>query len=171
MFGLLLLLTAGHAAAPSADPLAQARAGKQQCITPDVAKKTCLALVSYSVGPDGSFDSVVTLLVAPSPLITMETRSTGKVEGDAVCSIIRKSDFAASKFMIDGNPADEATANAIGAQVLSTVEGLDGKKGCSRDRAEGDVIVEEVTLDGVARPEMTQRFIWVKPEEGYKLGQ
>lgn len=171
MFGFLLLLATGLTATPSADPLAEARAGKLQCVTPDIGKKTCLALVSYVVRPDGGFDSVVTVMVAPSPLIAMETRSTGKVEGDAMCSIVRKADFAAAKFTIEGKPADEATANAIGAQVLATVEGLDGKKGCSRDRPEGNVMVEEVTLDGVARPEMTQRFIWVKPEDGYKLGQ
>jgi len=166
MFGLLFLIAAGQAA----DPLAEARAGKLQCVTPNVEKKTCLALASYVVRPDG-FDTTVTVLIAPSPLIAMETRGTGKVEGDAMCSIVKKSDYEASKFTVDGKPADAATSQAIGAQILAAVSGMDGKKACSRDRMEGDFLVEDVTLDGVARPEMTQKFIWVKPADGYKIGQ
>lgn len=167
MFGALLLLAASQAA----DPLAEARAGKLQCVTPNIERKRCVALASYVVRPDGSYDTVITLMIAPSPLIGMETRATGKVEGDAVCSIVHKSDYAAAKFTIDGKPADEATTNAIGAQVMGAVSTLDGKVACSRDRVEGALMVEEVTLDGVARPDMTQKFIWVKPEDGYTLGQ
>lgn len=167
MFGALFLIAAGQAA----DPLAEARAGKLQCVTPIVETRKCLAMASYVVRPDGSFDTVVTLMVAPSPLIAMETRATGKVEGDQVCSIVRKSDYAAAKFTVDGKPASEATANAISSQVLGAVTALDGKKACSRDRTEGTLMVEEVTLDGVARPDMTQKFIWVKPGDGYTLGQ
>jgi hypothetical protein len=167
MLEVLFLL----AASQTADPLAEARAGKLQCVTPNIETKKCLAMASYVVRPDGSFDTVITLMIAPSPLIGMETRATGKVEGEAVCSIVHKSDYAAAKFTVDGKPADEATTNAISAQVLPAIAPLDGKKACSRDRAEGALMIEEVTLDGVARPDMTQKFIWVKPEDGYTLGQ
>ncbi|WP_213981307.1 hypothetical protein [Sphingomonas sp. dw_22] len=168
MFGTLLLIAAAHAA----DPLAEARAGKLQCVSPNVEAKKCLAIASYVVRPDGSFDTVVTLMIAPSPLIAMETRASGKAEGEALCSIVRKSDYEASKYTIDGKPADAATASAITAQILGTVAAMDGKKACSIDRPDtGDLMVEEVTLDGVARPDMTQKFIWVKPEDGYTVGQ
>ncbi|MET0307425.1 MAG: hypothetical protein ABW023_01850 [Sphingomonas sp.] len=167
MFGTLFLL----AAAQTADPLAEARAGKVQCVSPKVETKKCLAFASYAARTDGSFDTVVTLMIAPSPLIAIETRSIATVEGDAVCSSVRKADYEAAKYTIDGKPADTATASAIGAQVLASIAALDGKKACSRDRAEGALMIEEVTLDGVARPEMTQKFIWVRPGEGYALGQ
>jgi hypothetical protein len=167
MFGALLLL----AAAPARDPLAEARTGKVQCVTPNLETKKCLAIASYAARTDGSFDTLVRLMIAPSPLITVETHSVSSVEGDAVCSIVRKSDYEAAKYTVDGKPAEPAVSNAIGAQVLASVTALDGKKACSRDRAEGPLMIEEVTLDGVARPEMTQKFIWVKPGDGYTLGQ
>lgn len=167
VFAALTLLAAAH----GADPLAEARAGKQQCVTPNVEKRKCVAIASYVVREDGSFDTVVTLMIAPQPLIAMETRATGKAEGDALCSIVRKADYEASKYTIEGRPADAATASAIGAQLLPTVAAMDGKKACSTDRADGGLMVEEVTLDGAARPDMTQRFLWVKPEDGYTVGQ
>ena len=98
MLEVLFLL----AASQTADPLAEARAGKLQCVTPNIETKKCLAIASYVVRPDGSFDTVITLMIAPSPLIGMETRATGKVEGDAVCSIVNKSDYAAAKFTVGG---------------------------------------------------------------------
>jgi hypothetical protein len=165
MFGALFAL----AAAQAADPLAEARAGKIQCFTPDTVAKKCQAITRYAFRTDGGFDATVTVLIAPAPLIAMDTKVIGKVEGDAVCSVVRRSDYAASTFAVDGKPADAATANAILPQLLNQVAALDGKKACSRDRKDGEIWVEEVTLDGVARPDMTQKFLWVKPEDGYAV--
>lgn len=167
MFAALFLL----AAAQGVDPLAEARAGKQQCVSPNVEKRKCLAIASYVVRADGSFDTVVQVMIAPSPLVVMETRATGRTEGELICSIVRKADYEASTFTTDGKPADAATASAINAQILPTITAMDGKKACSKDRADGSLMIEEVTLDGVARPDMTQRFLWVRPEDGYTLGQ
>ncbi len=165
-----LLLLAAAATPAQTDPLAPARAGKIQCVGPNQEKKTCLAFGRYQVDADGSYQSTVTVLVNPSPAITMETRAKGKVENGQVCGIIRKEDYAASTFTLDGAPMDAAMADGIKAQVLAVVSTMDGKNGCSSERADGDVLVSEVTLDGVARPELTQRFIWISPDEGYKLG-
>ena len=156
-----LLLLAAAATPAQTDPLAPARAGKIQCVGPNQEKKTCLAFGRYQVDADGSYQSTVTVLVNPSPAITMETRAKGKVENGQVCGIIRKEDYAASTFTMNGAPMDTAMADGIRAQVLAAVAPMDGKNGCSKERAEGGVTVSEVTLDGVARPELTQRFIWV----------
>ena len=165
-----LLLLAAAATPAQTDPLAPARAGKIQCVGPNQEKKTCLAFGRYQVGADGSYQSTVTVLVNPSPAITMETRAKGKVENGQVCGIIRKEDYAASTFTMNGAPMDTAMADGIRAQLLAAVAPMDGKNGCSKERAEGGVTVSEVTLDGVARPELTQRFIWVGADDGYTLG-
>jgi hypothetical protein len=164
---LMMLLAAGQGAA---DPLAPARAGKMQCVAPNKEKKTCLAIGSFTVRPDGSYDSVVTVMINPVPAITMETRSTGKVENGAVCGTVRKEDYAAAKLTLDGAPMDEAMAAGVRTQVAAAVASMDGKYGCSHDKPDGDMFVAEVTLDGVARPELTQKFIWIGADDGYKLG-
>lgn len=163
----LALLVAGQAAP---DPLAPARAGKVQCVAPDREKKTCLAIASFVAKPDGTFDSTVRALVNPAPAIVMETRTSGTVEGNGTCNVIRLEDYAASTFTMNGAPMDEATAGMIRPQVTAAIAPMAGKKGCSIEHAEGDMIVSEVTLDGVAHPEMTQKLIWVSPSDGYTLG-
>jgi hypothetical protein len=48
---------------------------------------------------------------------------------------------------------------------------MEGKNACVRGKAEGGVSVAEATLDGVVRPELDQRYIWVEPGDGWKIGQ
>ncbi|MBO9623128.1 MAG: hypothetical protein J7500_10495 [Sphingomonas sp.] len=170
MFGTLLLLLAATQSQAAADPLASAREGKIQCIQPNKEKKTCLGLASLTVRPDGSFDSVARVMIAPTPAIVMETRSSGKAEGDALCAVIRQQDYANARITIEGAPADAATGDAIRGQLVGAVAPLDGKKACSRAVPEGDVLRLDVTVEGTARPDLTRRAIWVRPDEGYKLG-
>lgn len=170
MIEAFLLLLAGAAPQTAADPLASAKAGKLQCANPNVEKKTCMGLSSYKVNPDGSFQSVTTIVVAPQPLITMEVKAPGTVKSGALCGPIRKADFEAATFKIDGKPLDEATASAIRTQIVASIAPMLDKMGCAREVADGAGFKAEVTLDGVAHPEMTQRVLWVKPDEGYKLG-
>ncbi|NIJ18566.1 hypothetical protein FHS95_000235 [Sphingomonas naasensis] len=169
MIEALFLLLAGAPQA-AADPLAPARAGKVQCANPNVEKKTCMGLTSYKLNPDGSFETSTTLLIAPQPPITMDVKSSGKRVGDQLCAPIRKEDFEAATFKIDGTPLDAATATSIRGQILGSLAPMIGKMGCSRETPDGAVLKAEVTLDGVARPELTQRVLWVMPEDGFKLG-
>jgi hypothetical protein len=172
MLTLALALLAQAHAAPQAtpDPLAPARAGKVQCIGPSREKKTCLGMASFKPGAGNTFESTVAVLVSPNPLIVMETHAKGTVEGGGICNIIRAEDYAASTFTLNGAPMDESTAATIRPQVAATIAPMAGKKGCSRERPDGDVLVSEVTIDGVARPDMTQKVIWVSPTDGYTLG-
>jgi hypothetical protein len=168
MLSLMIALLAAPQAAP--DPLAPARAGKIQCVSPNREKKTCLAIASFTVGPNGTFESTVKVLVNPTPAIVMETHAKGTTEGDSTCNLIRTEDYAAATFTMEGAPMDEAIAAAIRPQVAAAIGPMAGKKGCSHERPEGDLIVSEVTLDGVAHPEMTQKLIWVSASDGYVLG-
>jgi hypothetical protein len=166
---IFLLMTA---AVPqvAVDPLAAAKAGKLQCANPNVEKKTCLGLTSYKVNPDGSFLTTTTVMVAPQPVVTMEVKSAGTVRDGALCAPIRTSDFEAASIQMDGKPADPAMAGAIRAQVVASIASLAGKMGCTRETPDGAVLKAEVTLDGVMRPELSQRTLWVSPQDGYKLG-
>lgn len=169
MIEALFLLLAGGAP-QAADPLAPAKAGKQQCANPNLEKKTCVAMSSYTLAPDGSFESTTTLVVSPQPLITMQVKSKGSVKDGAVCSPIRSEDFQAATFAMDGKPADPAMADAIRPQVVASIAPMAGKLGCTREVPDGATSKAEVSIDGVARPEMTQRVLWVGPADGYKLG-
>ena len=167
----LLIALASVAAGQTTDPLAPAREGKLQCIVPNTEKKTCMGLATYTMRADGSYDSVTTTALAPTPLITMETRISGKIENGQVCNTIRTADLTGSDFKMDGAPMDPAMAEGIKAQIVAAVGAMDGKKACSTESADGDVRVAAITVDGVRHPELDQRFIWVGPADGYKVGQ
>lgn len=170
MLTALFLLATGAPAA-AADPLAEARAGKIQCITPNVAAKTCAGMVRYQIKDASTFDSTATMLIAPTPLITIEIKNSGTVENGMTCNVVNQADYAAGKVMMDGAPANEAMAQAVLSQLGAAIQPLAGKKACGSDSKEGDVIVAKAIVDGAPMPALDQRFIWVKPEDGYKLGQ
>lgn len=163
-----LLILAASAAGQTADPLAEARAGKLQCVVPNEASKTCMGLVSYKINADGSFQSTAILMIAPQPLITMTVTSSGTVKGGALCGPVRKADFEAAPLMMGGQPVADAMAAAIRPQIIASVAAMDGKMSCGTETGDGTVTV---TLDGVAHPEMTQKTKWVSPADGYKVGQ
>ena len=168
MLSLMMAMLAAGQAAP--DPLAPAREGKVQCVSPNREKKTCVAIASFKMRPDGGFESVVRVMVNPAPEIVMETHTIGTVENSLTCNMIRTEDYDAAILTMNGAPMDEAMAGAIRPQITAALAPMAGKKGCSHERPDGDMIVSEVTLDGVAHPEMTQRLIWVSPSAGYSLG-
>lgn len=170
MIHALLLLLAPTAVQGNGDPLAHARAGKLQCGSPNIEKKSCMSLTRYAVQSDGSYEAVTTLLIAPSPVITMEVKSSGKAQDGMLCGTVRQSDFAAGTLTADGKPAEPAMIDAIRAQVAGAIAPMDGKLGCARETRDGVVNKVEVTLNGVAHPEMTQRALWVAPGDGYELG-
>lgn len=166
MLTALLILAA--ATPQAADPLAHARAGMVQCVMPNDTAKKCMGITTYKINADGSFESSTQLLIAPTPLITMTVVSTGAVKDGGLCGPVHKADFDAAKIEMDGQPANEGVASAVRGQVGASVAAMDGKMGCGTEAADGTVTV---TLDGVARPEMTQKVKWVKPTDGYTLGQ
>ncbi|RYY25125.1 MAG: hypothetical protein EOP62_14910 [Sphingomonadales bacterium] len=162
-----LLILATPIAGQTADPLAQARAGMIQCIRPNEAAKTCMGTATYKINADGSFESTTTLMIAPSPLITMAVTSSGTVQGGALCGPVNKADFETAVIQMDGQPANDAMAAAIRPQILSAIASMEGKMSCGTEAPDGTITV---TLDGTPRPDMTQKAKWVKPSDGYKLG-
>ena len=171
--GIFLALAAfGQSApAPVTDPLAPARTGQMQCVSPNIANKTCFAIARFIPNADGGFTNDVTVLISPQMGLTMETVSAAHVENGQVCGTVILKDMMASKLSVNGTAMTEEQAGPIKAQILAAVTPMDGKKACSTYKAEGDMLSSETSLDGVAHPEMNQKLIWVKPEDGFKLGQ
>ncbi|MBC9031778.1 hypothetical protein IAG41_05180 [Sphingomonas sp. JC676] len=167
MFGALLLLAASQAA----DPLAEARAGKYQCVVPNEEKRTCLGTTSYKV-TGNTYESTTRIFLAPTPPITMELHTTGAAKDGKLCETVRLTDFQGAIVLLNNAPADEATSNAVKSQLTGAVAALDGKMACSTIKpAENGQLFNEVAIDGTVRPDLSQKFIWVKPEDGYTLGQ
>lgn len=166
----LLILAVTAPAAQAADPLAPARAGQSQCVVPNQEKKTCLGTTSYKFTGD-SYESTTWLLLAPTPLVTMEVHTKGVLKNGALCETVNLADFQAGTVYLNGKPADDATANAVKSQFTAAVTALDGKSACStiKPGADGQSL-NEVAIDGAVRSDLSQKFVWVSAKDGYNLG-
>jgi hypothetical protein len=169
MFASLILLAS--LTGQDADPFAPARAGKTQCVMPNVEKKTCVGITVMKLGADGSVESTTTLLLNPTPAIAIEIHSTGKIKDDALCEPIRSEDYMAGKVTLNGQPADDATAGQVRTMLAAALTDYIGKTACNSFVAKGDQFTTNIKLDGTPHPELTQPFIWVLPSDGYKLGK
>lgn len=173
MFEALLLLAVA-APAPmvqeAADPLAPAREGKIRCIEPDVAKHDCQSIVRYKFDQDGSFEAHVTGILERDPVVLIDYRMRGKVEGDAVCSILHGSDFMAGDLYRGGERLGEVAARDIRLRLQGRFTGMEGKKRCFIDQPSGSAIVSNVTINGLVEPSYRQNILWVSPADGYAIG-
>ncbi|WHU04005.1 hypothetical protein [Sphingomonas sp. NIBR02145] len=170
MLTSLLLLAAAAAGGQADDPVAPARAGKTQCVVPDQAKKTCVGTTSYKISGN-SYEATTRLFLAPTPLITMEIRTRGTVSDGQLCETIKLADFQAGTVYMNGKPAEDATANAVKSQLTAAVAPLDGKNTCTTIKpAENGLLLNELSVDGAVRPDLSQKFVWVSDKDGYKLG-
>lgn len=167
---LSLLLLANAPAGQAADPIEPARAGQYQCVLPNREKKTCLGTTSYKI-TGGSYESTTRLFLAPKPLVTMELHTRGTIADGKLCETVKLADFQAGTVMLNGAPADENTSAAVKSQLTAAVAALDGKATCSTIKpAESGLLLNELTVDGTVRADLSQKFIWVSEKDGYGLG-
>jgi hypothetical protein len=174
MIAALLLagLLAGQSAPVTpADPLAPAREGKLRCVAPNPARLTCRAIIRYQVASDGSFDATVTGLFSNDPGILLRYKTFGRIEEGGICVMIRASDFQNGMLLSNGKRMAPNAEQAMRLQILDSVQPLQGKKRCTRDRTEDGATRMIVTLDGVAHPELAQPVAWVARSEGYAVGR
>ncbi|NML05322.1 hypothetical protein [Sphingomonas sp. G-3-2-10] len=165
--GALLLAALTGQSAP--DPLAPAREGKLQCTAPNVAKKKCLAMSRYSATP-GGYRNTTIVVISAAPLITMELASDARIVGDAVCAQLRHEDILAATIAVEGQAMPAADAAPLIDRMAGGMKEMFGKTVCSRFRVEGEAMVSEAEIDGAPQPDMTMKFIWVGPEDGYAVG-
>lgn len=167
--GAVALLTLSTAAR-AGDPLAPARAGKLECYLPDMAKKTCYAIASYTFNADGTIDNAADELLSPNELLELKITSRVVLKNDAVCGMLRKEDIEAATLVYKGQVLPKDKADPIIAALEQALGPLIGKEVCSTMTPDGDGFVSQATIDGVAHPELTQRGQWIGANDGYTLG-
>lgn len=167
----MLLFLALLAAQAAPDPLASARAGNLRCIEPDAAKKTCRSIIRYTVHDDGGFDATVSGFIGNDGATLIVYQTSGAIEGDAVCAVIRPYDVLHGHLYRGGKPLSEQQAAPIQDQIRIQLQDMAGKKRCYIDQPAGGRLVSNITLNGVVQADQAQRVAWVSPDEGYALAE
>ncbi len=168
MLGVILAAAVQAAAAPAAaDPLAPARIGDLQCYGADPVRRTCRAMGGYSFAADGQVLNKADVVLQDAPLVTMTTVSPVTLRDGAVCGPLSGVDKA--QIAVRGRRLPEADAAPIRAQLMQSMASMLGKEVCTTYRRSGDWWIAEVTMDGVARPDMSDTLMWVPPSAGYTV--
>ena len=165
----LLLAAALQAAAPAAaaDPLARARIGDLQCYGADPVRRTCRAMGGYSFGADGKILNKAEVVLQDSPLVTMTTVSPVTVKDGAICGPLSGVDKA--QIAVRGRRLPEGEAAPIRVQLQESMASILGKEVCTTYRRSGEWWIAEVTMDGVARQDMSDTLLWVPASAGYTV--
>lgn len=167
MLSVILAMAMQAAAPAAADPLAPARIGDVQCYGADTVRKTCRAMGGYSFGAGGEILNRAEVILQDAPLVTMTTTSPVTVKDGAVCGPLSGIDKAQIAFR--GRRIPEADAVPIRAQVQRSMADVLGQEVCTTYRRSGDWWIAQVTLNGVARPDMSDTLLWVPPSAGYSV--
>jgi hypothetical protein len=168
VLGVILAAAVQAAAAPAAaDPLAPARIGDLQCYGADPVRRTCRAMGGYSFAADGQILNKAEVVLQDAPLVTMTTVSPVTVRDGAVCGPLSGVDKA--QIAVRGRRLPEADAAPIRAQLMQSMASMLGKEVCTTYRRSGDWWIAQVTLDGAARPDMSDTLMWVPPSAGYTV--
>ena len=166
-----LIVAATHAVAAVPDPLGPARSGQLQCFAPDASRKMCRALTAYAWNPAGAIQVRGEILMAPSELlIVMRTSTSVEVRSGAVCGRVRARDIEASTFTIAGQPVPQQMVQFASPQVLSMLRSHIDKEVCATFVPNGSSFTTQLTVDGSDQPQVSETFIWVRPNEGYRVG-
>jgi hypothetical protein len=109
--------------------------------------------------------------MAPSSLLIVMRASTPvEARSGAVCGNVRARDIEASTFTIAGQPVPQQMVQLASPQILSLLRSHIDKEVCAAFVPNGSSFTTELTVDGVAQPQGSESFIWVRPNEGYAVG-
>ena len=103
-------------------------------------------------------------------LIVMRTSTSVEVRSGAVCGRVRARDIEASTFTVAGRPVPQQMVQLVSPQILSVMSSHINQEICATFVPNGPGFSTQVTIDGVAHPQVSETFIWVRPNEGYVVG-
>jgi hypothetical protein len=166
----LFVLLAALADTPASltGPLAPAAAGKVACYSPDLAHRTCASTNSFAAA-EGRIVNTASVMLGKAPAVTMTSQSTATVAGVRVCTVMRKEDLQAASFIVNGASASDADTSRLRQAVLKAWADMLGRSVCVFWEADGSRFVAHTSVDGLPRPTLDQRMMWVSAAD-WKVG-
>ena len=140
-----------------------------QCYSPNQAQKACVSINSYALRPDGQVANTATVVLEKTPKVVMTSVSTATVVNGRVCTVLKKDDLLAAAFTVNGAPpTDDQTARLRGA-ILNGWAALIDHNVCVSYVTDGSQFIAHTAFDGLPRPNLDQRMMWVDPKDGWKV--
>jgi hypothetical protein len=170
LLAFTVTMTASAAMAASLPPpIDRASDGGLQCYAPNPSAKSCQALAGYRLGPDGVIYNTAVVLIAKSPIITMQTVTPVTIKDGKVCGTIEAKDIAAAQFTIKGVAATPGQTTALRQTTTDVQQRFFGHEICTAYRPVDGAWIADASMDGTPRPEMRANVTWVSPSQGYEV--
>jgi hypothetical protein len=134
-----------------------------------VARKVCASLSSFKRRADGGIDNTSTVLLAKTPVVLMTTVQDATANIGRLCESMTAGDVATAQFQVDGAALDDAKSAQLRAEVTHVFADIIDHMVCTTFVADGSHFVAHLSLDGVPRPAVDQRVMWVNPADGWKV--
>jgi hypothetical protein len=153
------------------DAFSAARSGALACIIPDASQKRCNTLSRFVFANDGSVESHNDVTMGGPPQVVMSSSILLTLKGDELCgSSAMPADVQKATFRIDGRPASEEEAASLRAELIGNLSSRSAQTYCLSFHPVGDGYELRTSIDGISRPEFTETVIWVRPDDGYRVG-
>lgn len=176
LFAALLLAAGGSANGlgpewqPVADPLAEARAGKLYCDTPDHAAKSCEGGVFFRFSDDGAIRSAGLVPINNDPDLAIAMGFSMWEADGAICTKVEQDDIDRMRLMLGAEPYDKpAGQKLLAAFKEAFAPMMVGKTMCERIFSNGDRLFSVAIVDGVHSPEFDGEIAWLDADSGYDL--
>jgi hypothetical protein len=122
---------------------------------------------TYRINAEGQIVNDAIVFIQHNPTLVMYVSSPVSLRDDMICGRVERSDLEAAHYELDGARATAAETRAITDAIWTTFAGMG--EICSRYHPDGDAFDITVNIDGVAQPDLADRMIWIRPEDGYTI--
>jgi hypothetical protein len=155
---------------PVADPLAEARAGKLYCDTPDHKAKTCEAGALFRFGDDGEILAAMMIPINNEPDLAIAFPVRNWIEDGALCARPEQADIDRMRLMMGTRlyetPAGEKLLDMFKEEFAKMAV---GKTLCEHIFTDGARLLSVGTVDGVHLPELDGEIAWLGEDSPYDL--
>lgn len=147
------------------DAFVHARRGMILCTSPNEGRKTCGSMIQFIFEPNGDVRAIGETMRNAEPLIASQGPVPMSLLPDGFCGEYRSELADTLTFTIDGAPASAEVTERIRADLRSRPN---PPRACMQFSSTSTHT--SVTVEGVAHPEMSERIIWISPDDGYVIG-
>jgi hypothetical protein len=141
------------------------KAGKVQCLDPDIKAKTCRGISEIKSLGEGRFAGISSSVIPGDPRVIMHSPSEGVLKNGKICWKFTKQDISNVRFEIDGKPAPRN----IGARLLPMLALAVGEELCEMLVQDEKGLVNQGFADGKRNSNLDHRVIWIDPKVGHKI--
>ena len=126
-------------------------------------------MAGYTFDAEGRISNPAEVLILEDPVILMRTVTPLTLRDGALCGALRDDDIAQAEFSIGGAAATAEQTASLRTTLAQQLAPMVNAEVCTRFAAADGGFMATPWFQGTERPELAQRVIWVRPDEGYRV--